>query len=70
MDIKIEGIKVNNEKYAMYLLFEDKPSLSISFLIDFFISIKINTNNKKSKKIFKISNIVNYLGLIQQNFYR
>ena len=39
----------------MYLLFEDKPSLSMSFLIVFFISLKINKNNKKSKKIFEIN---------------
>ena len=39
----------------MYLLFDDKPSLSMSLFIDFFISRKINTNNKTSKKIFKIN---------------
>ena len=53
--IRIDGIKVNNEKYVMYFLFDDRPSLSMSFLIDFLISLKINKNNKKSKKIFKIS---------------
>ena len=55
IEINIEGIKVNNEKYVIYFLFEVKPSLSISLLIDFLISAKININNKKSKKIFKIS---------------
>ena len=55
IDIKIDGIKVNNEKYVIYLLFDDSPSLSISFLIDFLISLKININNTKSKKIFKIN---------------
>ena len=25
-EIKIEGIRVNKEKYVMYLLFDDKPS--------------------------------------------
>jgi hypothetical protein len=54
-DINIEGINVNNEKYVIYLLFDDRPSLSISFLIDLFISLKIKANNKKSKKIFKIN---------------
>ena len=39
----------------MYLLFDDKPSLSISFFIVFLISLKIRTNNKKSKKIFEIN---------------
>jgi hypothetical protein len=55
IEINIEGIKVNNEKYVIYFLFEVKPSLSISLLIDFLISAKINKNNKKSKKIFKIN---------------
>ena len=45
-----------------------RPSLSISFLIDFLISIKINTNKRKSKKYLKLIDIVNYLDLIQQNF--
>ena len=54
-EINIEGISVNKEKYVIYLLFEDKPSLSISFLIDFFISLKINIKSKKSKKIFNIN---------------
>ena len=39
----------------MYLLFEVKPSLSISIFIDFLISLKIKMNNKKSKNIFKIN---------------
>ena len=49
IDIKTEGINVNNEKYVIYLLLDDKPSLSISLLIDLFISIKMNTNNKINK---------------------
>jgi len=36
-------------------LFDVKPSLSISFLIDLLISIKMNTNKQKSKKIFNIN---------------
>ena len=51
----VEGSNVNNEKYVIYLVFDDRPSLSISFLIDLFISLKIKANNKKSKKIFKIN---------------
>ena len=39
----------------MYFLFELSPSLSISFLIDFLISAKINMNNKNNKNIFIIS---------------
>ena len=54
-EIRIDGIRVNNEKYVIYFLFDFRPSLSISFLIDLFISKKINTNNKKSRRIFDIS---------------
>tara|TARA_S200000501_G_scaffold205638_1_gene193367 strand:- start:56 stop:361 length:306 start_codon:yes stop_codon:yes gene_type:complete len=54
MEIKIDGINVNKEKYVIYRLFEVSPSLSISILIDFFISLKINKNNKKSKMMFII----------------
>ena len=51
IEINIDGIRVNKEKYVIYFLFEVKPSLSISFLIDFLISWKINTNSKKSNKL-------------------
>ena len=56
IEISIDGIKVNKEKYVIYLLFEDRPSLSISFLIEFLISLKIKMNNKKRRRIFKINN--------------
>ena len=46
----------------MYLLFDERPSLSISLLIDLFISLKINTNNKKSNKIFKINKYCKLFG--------
>jgi len=39
----------------MYFLFDVKPSLSMSILIEFLTSTKIKTNNKISKKIFEIS---------------
>ena len=39
----------------MYRLFDFKPSLSISFLIDFFTSKKMKINNKKSNKILRIN---------------
>ena len=39
----------------MYLLLDLRPSLSMSFLIDFFTSKKISINNDKSNKIFKIN---------------
>mgnify|MGYP001456841401 CR=1 FL=1 len=44
IEINIDGIKVNREKYVIYFLLALKPSLSISFLIDFLISIKIKAN--------------------------
>ena len=55
IEINIDGIKVNKEKYAIYLLLEVRPSLSISTLIEFLISLNIDRNNKKSKKIFIIN---------------
>ena len=51
IEIRIEGIKVNNEKYVIYFLLEFNPSLSISFLIDFLISKKIKLNSIISKTI-------------------
>ena len=39
----------------MYFLFDLRPSLSISFLIVFLISKKINTKRSINKIIFKIS---------------
>ena len=39
----------------MYFLFDLSPSLSMSFLIAFLISKKINTKRSINKKIFKIS---------------
>ena len=50
IEIKTEGNNVNNEKYVIYLLFEVRPSLSISTFIEFLISLNMNKNNKKSKK--------------------
>ena len=55
IEIKIDGIRVNREKYVIYFLLEFKPSLSISFLIEFLTSTKININSETSKKIFKIN---------------
>ena len=40
IEIKIDGISVNNAKYVTYLLLEFIPSLSISFFIVFLISKK------------------------------
>ena len=52
IEIKIDGIRVNNAKYVIYFLLDVRPSLSISFFIDFLISLKMNKNNKISRKIF------------------
>ena len=54
-DIKIEGINVNKEKKVMYFLFALDPSITISFLIEFFISKKIIEKKTINKKIFDIS---------------
>ena len=64
-EIRIDGIRVNNEKYVIYFLFDVNPSLSISFLIEFLISIKININSKTIKIYLKLINIVNYFDLIR-----
>ena len=52
-------------KISNIFLFDFKPSLSISFRIDFFTSKKMNTNNDKVIKYLQLINIVNYFGLIQ-----
>ncbi len=47
----------------MYLLLDDSPSLSISFLIDLLISLKIKINNRNSKKIFEINRYCKFFSL-------
>ena len=37
-DIRIDGIRVNNEKYVIYFLLDFNPSISMSVFIDFLIS--------------------------------
>ena len=51
-DISIEGIRVNNEKNAIYFLFALDPSTTISLFIEFLTSKKINRKNIINKKIF------------------
>ena len=51
-DIKIEGINVNKEKKVIYFLFALDPSIAISFLIEFLISIKIIEKKTNNNKIF------------------
>ena len=53
IEIRIEGIKVNKEKKVIYFLFEVIPSLSMSDLIDFLISKKMETNNKIKRIILE-----------------
>ena len=45
IEINIDGIKVNKAKNVIYFLFDFEPSTSISFLIDFLISIKTKDPN-------------------------
>ena len=45
----------------MYLLLEVRPSLSISFLIVFFISKKMKIKSKNNKPIFKTNNNCKFL---------
>jgi len=40
-EIKTDGIKVNKAKYVIYFLLDFNPSLSMSFFIALFISMKI-----------------------------
>ena len=40
-------MSVNKEKKVIYFLFDLDPSTSMSFFIDFFISIKIKKKKKK-----------------------
>ena len=51
-DISIEGISVNNEKNAIYFLFALDPSTTISLLIEFLTSKKINKKNTIKSAIF------------------
>ena len=54
-DIKIEGINVNKDKKVIYFLFALDPSIAISFLIEFLISIKIMEKKTNNSKIFDIN---------------
>ena len=51
-DIKIEGINVNKEKKVIYFLFALDPSIAISFLIEFLISMKIIEKKISNNKMF------------------
>ena len=55
IDIKTEGINVNKAKYVIYFLFDFNPSLSISFLIAFWISKKINIKRENNNIMFSIN---------------
>jgi len=50
-DISIDGIRVNNEKKAIYFLLALDPSTTISLFIEFLTSKKINRKNIINKKI-------------------
>ena len=56
MEIKTEGIKVNNEKKAIYFLLAFEPLILISFLREFLTSIKIIIKKIISKITLTINN--------------
>tara|TARA_B100001121_G_C18634023_1_gene595764 strand:+ start:52 stop:285 length:234 start_codon:yes stop_codon:yes gene_type:complete len=51
-DIKIDGIKVNNEKKTIYFLLAIEPLTLIFDFIELEISLKISIKNKIKKIIF------------------
>tara|TARA_B100001029_G_scaffold106623_1_gene88007 strand:- start:175 stop:528 length:354 start_codon:yes stop_codon:yes gene_type:complete len=55
IDIKSDGIKVNNEKKIIYFLLAIEPRTLMLFLIEFFVSRKIIIKNANNKKMFAIS---------------
>ena len=62
-DIKIEGINVNKEKKVIYFLFALDPSIAISFLIEFLISIKIMEKKTNNNKMFDINKYCKFLSV-------
>ena len=60
-DIKIDGINVNKEKKVIYFLFALDPSIAISFLIEFLISIKIIEKKTSSNRIFDANKYCKFL---------
>ena len=62
-DIKIDGISVNKEKKVIYFLFALDPSIAISFLIEFLISIKIIEKKTSNNKIFDTSKYCKFLSV-------
>ena len=55
--INKEGISVNRAKETIYFLLATDPLTLILFLIEFLISININTKNINTNKIFEIRRI-------------
>ena len=55
IDINIEGINVNSAKNVIYFLFDFDPLTSISVLIVFFNSKKINIKKNINNNILAIS---------------
>jgi hypothetical protein len=53
--ISKDGIKVKSPNDIIYFLFATDPLTFILFLIEFFISIKINTKNNNKKAMFNIN---------------
>ena len=55
IDIRTDGIKVNNEKKVIYLLFATDPFTFISFFIEFLISRNIKTKKISRRTILHIN---------------
>tara|TARA_A100000164_G_C21411283_1_gene542290 strand:+ start:238 stop:591 length:354 start_codon:yes stop_codon:yes gene_type:complete len=55
--INKDGIRVNNAKETIYFLLATDPLTFILFLIEFLMSININTKNKSTKKELDIRRI-------------
>ena len=63
IEIKTEGIKVKRANTVIYFLFDFNPSLSISVLIAFLISKKINIKSEVKRKIFAIKSYCKFLSV-------
>jgi len=53
IEIRSEGIKVNNEKNIIYFLLATDPLTLILFLIELEISLNIITKNNNNNPIFR-----------------
>ena len=59
-EIKIDGIRVNKEKNIIYFLLAIDPLTFMLSLIEFEISLNINTKNRTKKTIFPYKRIFKF----------